>query len=109
MKRMSLLSLAKPQALFFQAMANPTRMQVLQLLREKGGMSVSQICAHLGLEQTHVSHSLRCLTFCGLVTAVRDGKSRRYSINKETILPLLRIVDRHLKKYATNLYTCDAL
>ncbi|MDG6926533.1 MAG: helix-turn-helix transcriptional regulator [Nitrososphaerota archaeon] len=100
---------AKPQALFFQAMSNSARMQILNLLRENGRMSVTQICSGLGMEQTHVSHNLRCLAFCGLVTASREGKSRIYSINGETILPLLKIVDEHLRKYAVNLLTCDAL
>ncbi len=111
MKRMTLepLTAAKPYALFFQALANPIRMQILSLLREKGKMKVTQICAELGLEQTHTSHNLRCLAFCGLVTSSREGKSRIYSINDQTILPLLKLVDEHLKKYATSLLTCDAL
>lgn len=100
---------AKPYELFFQGLANHARMQILQLLREKGSQSVSQICKELGLEQTLVSHNLRCLTFCGLVTAIREGKSKIYSVNAETVLPLLNIVDKHLNKYAKNLFSCDVL
>jgi len=99
----------KPHALFFQALANQTRMRVLQLLSDRGGMNVSEICSELGLEQTHVSHNLKCLTFCGLVTSTPRGKSRIYSINEETVLPLLKIVDNHLESYASNLFTCDVL
>jgi DNA-binding transcriptional ArsR family regulator len=100
---------AKPQALLFQALANPARMQILNLLREKGMMNVTQICGELGMEQTHVSHNLRCLAFCGLVNSSREGKSKIYSINEGTTLPLLKTADEHLRKYATNLLTCDAL
>ena len=99
----------KPYALFFQSLANQTRMQVLHLLADKGGMNVSEICNELGLEQTLVSHNLKCLTFCGLVASSREGKSRVYSINAETVLPLLKIVDSHLRNYASNLFTCDVL
>lgn len=99
----------KPYALFFQALANQTRMQVLHLLADKGRMNVSEICNELALEQTHVSHSLKCLTFCGLVTSSREGKSKIYSINERTVLPLLKIVNNHLRNYASNLFTCDAL
>ena len=99
----------KPYALFFQALANQTRMQVLHLLADKGSMNVSEICSELSLEQTHVSHSLKCLTFCGLVTSSRDGKSKIYGLNAQTVLPLLKLVDNHLKNHATNLFTCDAL
>ncbi len=100
---------SKPHALFFQALANQSRMQILDLLRERVSMNVSEICDELGFEQTQASHSLRCLAFCGLVTASREGKSRIYSINEQTLLPLLEIVDRHLEKYARNLFSCDVL
>ncbi len=102
-------TMVNPAALFFQALANPTRMQILHLLRDKGSMSVSQVCEQLGLEQTQVSHNLKCLTFCGLAVPVREGKSRIYSVNDETVGPLLRIVDRHLTRYARNLFSCDVL
>jgi DNA-binding transcriptional ArsR family regulator len=92
----------KPYTLFFQALANQTRTQVLHLLAEEGSMKVSEICDKLALEQTLVSHSLKCLTFCGLVTSARDRKSRIYSVNEQTVLPSLKIVDDHLKNYASN-------
>jgi ArsR family transcriptional regulator len=100
---------AKPVALLFQALANPVRMQILLLLRENGSMNVSQICDELGLEQTHVSHNLKCLTFCGLVRVTREGKSRVYSLNHETVVPLFEIADRHLRRYANDLLDCDVL
>jgi len=43
------------------------------------------------------------------VNVSRDGKSRIYSVNQETVPALLKIVDRHLNKYASNLYTCERL
>ena len=101
---------ARPYALLFQALSNPVRMEIINLLRErKKALSVTEICNKLELEQTHVSHALRCLTFCGLVESVRDGKSKLYSLNNETVLPLLRAADAHLEKYATNLYACEVL
>lgn len=100
----------RPYFLFFQALSNPVRMQIVDLLRERRrSLSVTEICKELDLEQTHVSHALRCLTFCGLVESTRDGKSRLYSLNKQTVLPLLRLVDLHLEKFAANLYTCEVL
>lgn len=99
----------KPHALLFQALANPARISILLLLQGKGSQSVSQICDSLGYEQTHISHNLKCLSFCGLVSVARQGKSRFYSINSETVAPLLTIAERHLKSYGSNLLTCDVL
>ena len=99
---------AKPQALFFKALAAPARMSIISLL-EEGPKNVSQITDELGFDQTLVSHHLRCLSFCGFVTYERNGKSKTFSLNKETITPLLQLVDRHLEKFATNLYECETL
>ena len=101
---------SKPFGLFFQALANPTRIRIIHYLKNaKSGRSVSQICRELSLEQTQSSHALRCLAFCGLVSSARNGKSIIYTLNSETILPLLDIVEAHLRKYGSSLYACDAL
>lgn len=99
----------KPYSLLFQALANPTRMKILHALQGRESMTVTQIGDDLGLEQTNVSHNLRCLAFCGLVRVERQGKSRIYSLNKETVLPMLEIAENHLDKYAGNLLSCDVL
>ena len=112
MTDMSVVSLnpSKPFGLFFQALANPTRMRIVYYLKTaKSGRSVSQICGELGLEQTQGSHALRCLAFCGLVTSARNGKSVIYTLNSATMLPLLDIVESHLKDHGSSLYACDAL
>lgn len=100
---------ARPYSLLFQAFTNPSRMQILQVLRERESMNVTQISEEIGLEQTTVSHNLRCLAFCGLVTAKREGKARVYSLNKATVLPMLDIARDHVRKYASNLLNCDTL
>ncbi len=102
------LKFAKPQALFFKALAAPARMSIIGLLQESP-KNVSQIADELRFDQTLVSHHLRCLSFCGFVTHERNGKSKTFSLNKETISPLLKLVDRHLEKFATNLYECETL
>ena len=103
------LVVIKPYALLFQALSNQTRMQLLLALREREAMNVTQLSQELGLEQTSVSHNLRCLSFCGLVSVERRGKSRIYSLNKETVPPILDIAENHLRKYAENLLSCDVL
>lgn len=100
---------ARPYALLFQAFTNPSRMQILRALGDQRGMSVTQISERTGLEQTNVSHNLRCLAFCGLVTVKREGKSRIYSLNGATVPPMLKIASDHVSRYASNLLSCDTL
>jgi DNA-binding transcriptional ArsR family regulator len=100
---------ARPYSLLFQAFTSPSRMQILQALSDRDELNVTQIGEETGLEQTSVSHNLRCLAFCGLVDAKREGKSKVYSLNKATVLPMLDIARDHVRKHASNLLSCDAL
>lgn len=102
------LEVERPYSLFFKALANTARMKIINLL-QNGPKNVREICEELGFEQTMVSHHLKCLSFCGFVNSDRNGKNRIYSLNEETITPLLKIVDKHLSKYATDLFECEVL
>ncbi len=102
------LEVMTPYSLFFKALANAARMRIINVLRD-GPKSVTDICRELEFEQTMVSHHLKCLSFCGFVNSDKHGKNRIYSLNEETVIPLLKIVDKHLCKYAANLFECEAL
>jgi DNA-binding transcriptional ArsR family regulator len=95
-------------SLLFEALSNESRVSILNLLR-KGPMSVGEISDVLGLEQTAVSHNLKCLAFCGLATFEKEGKMRVYELNRETVEPMLRLAERHISKYAENLRGCSSL
>lgn len=95
-------------SLLFKALSNESRVNILNLLRN-GPKNVGEISAALRLEQTAVSHNLKCLTFCGLVTGNRVGKTTEYELNQETVEPIFRLADRHISKYAHNLRSCKTL
>ncbi len=97
-----------PYHLFFQALGNEARMRIILDLK-KGPKSVNELTREVGLQQSHVSHHLKCLTFCGFVKNKRDGKKRIYSLNQETVEQLLRIADSHVERFAKHLRTCEAL
>ena len=84
--------------LFFETIANKTRINILELLQNKP-MSVTEICNALNQEQNKISHNLKCLTECHLLDVKKQGKKRIYSLNKETMVPLMKLVDTHVKKY----------
>ena len=86
------------QKLFFGTLTNENRFRIVNLLLE-GPRTVSQISDELKTNQTTISHNLRELLKCGFVTNSEDGKFRIYSINKETIHPLLNLMNKHIKKY----------
>ncbi len=84
--------------LFFTNLANPLKIDIISLLKERE-MSVSEIAKELKIEQSKLSHALASLRCCSIVQVRQGGKKRIYSLNKQTILPILKIIDKHEKKF----------
>jgi DNA-binding transcriptional ArsR family regulator len=65
----------------FEAMADPTRRQILTILAD-GELTASQIAAEIdSVGRTGVSSHLRVLRTSGLVRERREGRYRWYSVN----------------------------
>ncbi len=94
--------------LFFKALSNDTRLRIIDLLR-KGPRNATQIGEALHIEQSMVSHNLACLINCGFVSANQNGKNKVCSLNKQTVMPLLEITDRHIREYGKKLEGCKVL
>ena len=87
--------------IFFTNLANPLKIRIILCLRHKD-RNVSEIIKELGVGQSKVSHALTSLKSCKIVSMKQDGKSRVYSLNKETILPMLELIDKHAGCYCKN-------
>ena len=98
MKMYSSKPLHQAYKLFFGALATDSRLHILNILREKP-KNVSQICKETGYEQSLVSHNLTILEYHGMVFREQKGKYRYYKLNEQTITPLLKLIDAHMKKY----------
>ncbi|MBI1982915.1 MAG: metalloregulator ArsR/SmtB family transcription factor [Acidobacteria bacterium] len=81
----------------FQALADPTRLRLLNLLRQAGGVCVCEFVDALRLPQYNISRHLQVLRQTGLVEDHKRGKWVYYSISKH-LEPyqraLLRAVDQ---------------
>lgn len=84
--------------LFFGALATNLKARIISILRKENS-SVDELAKELNEERSKVSHALISLHECGFVNVKKDGKYRIYSLNKETIIPLLKLVDKHIQKY----------
>jgi len=81
---------------FFETIAHKSRWRILEALASKP-LTVTEICAALKEEQSKVSHNLKKLSDCNVLTVEQIGKRRRYSLNKDTILPLIKLVGKHVE------------
>jgi DNA-binding transcriptional ArsR family regulator len=71
----------------FQAIADPTRRKMLQLLAEKE-MPVTAISRHFPMSRTAVSKHLRILSESKLVSVEKVGREKLYKLQPETLLEL---------------------
>jgi len=86
--------------LFFGHLSNPLRIKIISELKEKS-CSVLELAEKLKIEQSKLSHALSCLRYCSIVQVKQKGKQRIYSLNKETIIPILKIIDKHRNKFCS--------
>ena len=91
---------------FFATLSGNRRLEILHFLQRADHQSVNDIAAGTGIEQSAVSHSLNKLLACEFVHIEVDGKFRYYSLNDETIVPLLALIDRHIAKFCTGVCEC---
>jgi DNA-binding transcriptional ArsR family regulator len=75
----------------FRALADPTRLALLQGLFEQE-RTVQELCAITGASQANTSKHLALLLEQGLVTRRRDGLFTRYRIADPTLERLCRLV-----------------
>jgi DNA-binding transcriptional ArsR family regulator len=73
-------------------------MRIIEAL-SLGPKSVTEICKFVNEEQSKVSHNLRKLMECNFLDVERKGKKRIYSLNKDTIIPILKLVEKHVRTH----------
>ena len=86
--------------LFFQNFANKAKLSIIMCLRD-GPKNVTQLCECGCGEQSAVSHNLKDLCDCNIIHVEQKGRERFYSLNNDTVLPLLKLVQTHVKCHCT--------
>jgi DNA-binding transcriptional ArsR family regulator len=83
----------------YTAIADPTRREILGLLRDRHTMAAGEIATHFASSsRPGISRHLRVLRECGVLDCTRRGKEQLYSVNPE---PLAEIRDGFLAGFGT--------
>jgi len=98
-------SITVSTARFFQVMADPTRVRVLELLLA-GERNVGELVEALGLQQGRVSSHLACLRWCGFVGRRRVGKYVYYQLADARVITLLQAAHDMLTDQAGAIGSC---
>jgi len=93
-------------AKYFKVLSDPARVRVLELLGERGEMSVGELTAALGLGRTNVSNHLGCLRWCGFVHTRREHRTVHYRIADARVSELLSLGSALLGDNAEHVAAC---
>lgn len=91
---------------FLSTLTNKTRLSIIQALKD-GPKNVSQLTEDLEIHQTSVSHALKRLLNCGFVFVEKSGKERHYTLNQDTIKPLLALMESHITNFCVDCEVID--
>lgn len=85
----------------FHALADPTRLRILELLKTETELCVSDIAAHFDIKQPSISHHLDVLKRAGLVSSEKRGREVYYRFDTSAIIECcggqLRVFDLELR------------
>ena len=93
-------------AKYFRGLGDPIRLQILELLRREGELSVGELVDRLGLSQPKVSNHLACLRWCGFVEARRDGRTVYNRIADRRVSRMLELAQSLLAGNAEHVAAC---
>ena len=71
--------------LIAKALADPRRMQVLEVIGGEGECACSQLTQHFPVSKATISHHIKELVRAGLVEAHRDGQFLHCEVRREVV------------------------
>jgi DNA-binding transcriptional ArsR family regulator len=80
----------------FKALADASRRQLLDRLREESGQTLGQLCAHLDMTRQAVTKHLAVLEEANLVVVIWRGREKLHYLNP---VPIHEIAERWIGKF----------
>ncbi len=93
-------------AKYFRGLGEPTRLRILELLRDEGELSVSELVQRLEVPQPKVSNHLSCLRWCGFIEARREHRVVFNRIADKRVLKMLELAHALLADNEEHVAAC---
>jgi DNA-binding transcriptional ArsR family regulator len=93
----------------FQAIADPTRRQILMLLSAQDEPTATEIAAPFGVTLSAISQHLRVLREAELVAVRKVGRERRYRLNAHPLREVADWVNEYQRFWSERLTALGAL
>ena len=80
----------------FKALGDPSRRKLLDLLCERNGQTLGELCANLDMARQSATQHIGLLEAANLVTTIRRGREKLHFINP---IPLHEVYERWVRKF----------
>ena len=80
----------------FKALGDPTRRKLLDLLCERNGRTLGELCGELDMARQSATQHLGLLEEANLVSTVKRGREKLHFINP---VPLHEVYERWVRKF----------
>jgi DNA-binding transcriptional ArsR family regulator len=80
----------------FKALGDPTRRKLLDLLCEKNGQTLGELCANLDMARQSATQHIDLLEAANLISTVKRGREKLHFINP---VPLHEVYERWVRKF----------
>jgi DNA-binding transcriptional ArsR family regulator len=80
----------------FKALGDPTRRRLLDLLCERNGQTLGELCENLDMARQSATQHLGILEEANLVSTVKRGREKLHFINP---VPLHEVYERWVRKF----------
>jgi DNA-binding transcriptional ArsR family regulator len=80
----------------FKALGDPSRRKLLDLLAERNGQTLGQLCEQLDMARQSATQHLDILVAANLVSSVKRGREKLHFINP---VPLHEVYERWVRKF----------
>ena len=91
-------SLRQFKASIFQALGHPTRIAIIEALRD-GELPAGAIIERLGLEQANASQHLSVLRTKQIVNSRKEGNQVFYSVRDPVLIEVLEVMRRYFQTH----------
>ena len=85
-------------AFILKTIAHPSRIAIIDMLKNDEELSVGEICGRLGLEQSLTSHHLSNMKLKGVLGSRREGRSIFYFLKLKEVIGVIKCME-----------SCDAI
>lgn len=93
-------------AKYFRGLGDPTRLRILELLRDQGELTVGELVERLGEAQPKISNHLACLRWCGFIDARRHHRTVYNRIADDRVLAMLELAHALLAENEEHVAAC---